>query len=156
MTPVVAAGCKARRVRRRGRGRTSRRPAQSACAGSARHAGTPRGDSAQSRLPWPFAALSDAAGAARHLMDGCVSAQFDGGTYKTTTGEPARSANAITIAVPPGQDAAAVAAAVERGVLTAESAIVTRSLANEPSNVLTPEEFANRVSAAASGRRPRR
>jgi leucyl aminopeptidase len=149
VTPVVAAGCKARRVAIVGAGEIAEAGAErlrrigATCGLAARRIG------AQS-IAVAVRNLSDAAMAARHLMDGCVSAQFDGGTFKTNNDRPARSPNAITITAS-GQDARAIAEAVERGVITAESAIVTRGLANEPSNVLTPEEFAKRVAAAASG-----
>jgi leucyl aminopeptidase len=149
VTPVVSPGCKARRVAIVGAGEVGDANAErlrrigSTCGYAARRAGA---------LSFAVAIrnLSDAATAAQHVMDGCVSAQFDGGTYKTTPDHPVRGATSITIAAPPDRDAAAIAAAVERGAITAESAIVTRGLANEPSNVLTPEEFANRVSAAAT------
>ena len=150
VTPVVAAGCKARRIAIVGAGEIA-----DAGAERLRRIGATCGLAARRFGADSFAVavrgLSEAAVAARHLMDGCVSAQFDGGTYKTDSGHPARSANAITIAAAPGSDPAAIATAVERGVITAESAIFTRGLANEPSNVLTPEEFATRVAAAASG-----
>lgn len=148
VTPVVAPGCRARRVAVVGSGEIG-----DAGAERLRRIGATCGHAAKRFGARSFAVavrgVSDSASAAQHLMDGCVSAQFDGGTYKTKTGELVRNADAITIAVPPGVNPAVVAAAVERGVITAESAIVTRRLANEPSNVLTPEEFANRVSAAA-------
>jgi leucyl aminopeptidase len=148
VTPVVAPGCKARRVAIVGAGEIAEAGAE-----RLRRIGATCGHAARRFGAQSFAVavrgLNDPASAAQHLMDGCVSAQFDGGTYKTNSGPGARSANAITIAAP-GQDERALAAAVERGVITAESAIVTRGLANEPSNVLTPEEFANRVAAAAS------
>jgi leucyl aminopeptidase len=41
--------------------------------------------------------------------------------------------------------------AVERGRVIGECANFTRGLANEPANVLTPEEFADRVTRAAAG-----
>jgi leucyl aminopeptidase len=150
VTPVVGPGCKARRVAIVGAGEIAEAGAErlrrigATCGLAAKRFG------AQS-LAVVVRRVGDAVGAAQHLMDGCVSAQFDGGTYKTKADQPVRSANAITIAAPAGQNTGAIAAAVERGVITAESAIVTRGLANEPSNVLTPEEFANRVSAIASG-----
>jgi leucyl aminopeptidase len=149
VTPVVAPGCKARRVAIVGAGEIAEAGAE-----RLRRIGATCGLAARRFGAQSFAvavrSLTDPASAAQHLIDGCVSAQFDGGTYKTNSGPSARSVNAITIAAP-GQDAGAIAAAVERGVITAESAIVTRGLANEPSNVLTPEEFANRVAAAATG-----
>ena len=150
VTPVVASSCKARRLAIVGAGEIAEAGAE-----RLRRIGSTCGLAAKRLGAQSFAVavrgVSDAAGAAQHLMDGCVSAQFDGGTYKTNPGQPVRSANAITIAAAPDQNAGAIGAAVERGVVMAESAIVTRGLANEPSNVLTPEEFANRVSAEASG-----
>jgi leucyl aminopeptidase len=149
-TPVVGKGCKAHRVAIVGAGDVA-----DAGAERLRRIGATCGHAAKRFRAETFAvavrAVSAAADAAQHLMDGCVSAQFDGGTYKAKTTHPEHTARAITIAAPNDQDNAAIAAAVERGVVIAESAIVTRGLANEPSNVLSPEEFANRVAAAAQG-----
>ena len=149
VTPVVAPGCQARRVAVVGAGELADASAErlrrigATCGLAAKRFGAPT-------FAVALRGISDVTSAAQHVMDGCVSAQFDGGTYKSRTGNNLPGATAITIAAAAGQDASAIGAAVQRGVVTAESAMLTRGLANEPSNVLTPEEFAARVSAAAS------
>ncbi len=89
VTPVVAAGCKARRVAIVGAGDIAEAGAE-----RLRRIGATCGHAARRFGARSFAvavrSLSDAAIAARHLMDGCVSAQFDGGTYKTQSGQPVR------------------------------------------------------------------
>jgi leucyl aminopeptidase len=81
--------------------------------------------------------------------DGLSAAEFDGGTYKSADKRPAAFPTRVEVTVP-GGDAAAVAGLVARGRVIGESANFTRSLANEPGNVLTPREFAARVTAEAS------
>ena len=148
VTPVVAAGCKARRVALVGAGDVT-----AAGAERLRRIGASCGNAARRYKAETFAVLvrgaSDPVLAAQHLIDGCVSAQFDGGTYKSTPSDRSRGAKEITI-VAPGNDAAGVTAAVNRGAVIAESAIVTRGLANEPANVMTPLEFSARVESAAT------
>jgi leucyl aminopeptidase len=76
-------------------------------------------------------------------------AEFDSGTYKSRDAArhpyPAR----IEI-VAPGAEASRVAKDVEVGRIVGDAANFTRSLANEPGNVLTPREFAARVTAGAT------
>jgi len=80
--------------------------------------------------------------------DGMTAAEFDTGTYKSDrdAGEfPER-----IVIVSPAADPAALAEAVFRGQTLGASSNVTRALANEPSNVLTPRVFAERVAAVAT------
>jgi leucyl aminopeptidase len=51
----------------------------------------------------------------------------------------------------PGGDAKLIAGAAREGQILGECANVSRGLANEPGNVLTPAEFASRVRTAAEG-----
>jgi len=92
----------------------------------------------------------DVASAAQHLADGLSAPDFDGGVYKESRHEAGQRPPARVLVIAPGADAAKVSEAVQRGRAIGESANFTRSLANEPANVLTPEEFAERVQRAAT------
>lgn len=85
--------------------------------------------------------------AAQHVADGVTTAEFEGRSYRTVDPLPKRCV-ALTV-VAPAADANALTAAVNRGRVIGECANFTRSLANEPANVLTPAVFADRVAAAA-------
>ncbi|MEO7000412.1 MAG: M17 family peptidase N-terminal domain-containing protein, partial [Ktedonobacterales bacterium] len=65
----------------------------------------------------------------------------------TTTARPQRRIEQLTI-LGRGREPA-LRAAVERGRILAESANLARDLGNEPPNVLTPTELANRAQAVA-------
>ena len=86
--------------------------------------------------------------AARTAADGLSAAEFDGGTYKQASDRPGPAPSSVTIIVP-GAEADAVASAVAAGRTVGEAANYARALANEPGNVLTPSEFAARVSTDA-------
>ena len=83
------------------------------------------------------------------LADGLSGAEFDSGTYKTNGDPPGKFPSSVEVVVP-GGDSAAVSEHVRRGRIIGESVNFTRSLANEPGNVLTPREFAARVSRVES------
>ena len=83
------------------------------------------------------------------VADGLSAAEFDSGTYKSDAAAAGRYPASVEIVVP-GGDAATVADEVARGRIIGESVNFTRSLANEPGNVLTPREFATRVSRVES------
>ena len=87
--------------------------------------------------------------AAEALADGLSAAEFDGGTYKRPSDRPSGAVSRVIIVVP-GGDGAAVESGVRRGRVIGESANFARALANEPGNILTPTEFAARVSHAAT------
>ena len=87
-------------------------------------------------------------GAAQHVADGLSAAEFDGGSYKHDPAAAGRIATRVVI-VAPGADGRALDDAVHRGRLIGEVANFARALCNEPGNVLTPREFASRVSTAA-------
>ena len=92
----------------------------------------------------------DVLAAAQFSADGFSASEFDGGTRKTAD----RSAGAFperVVIVAPGADPAALADAVFRGRTIGHSANLARALGNEPANVLTPTEFANRVAEMSSG-----
>jgi leucyl aminopeptidase len=85
---------------------------------------------------------------AMFAADGLSVAEYDGGTYKSEP-DPGESPSRVLI-VAPGADAGALTAAVAHGRTLGESANWARGLSNEPSNVLTPREFAGRVAAMAA------
>jgi leucyl aminopeptidase len=91
----------------------------------------------------------DAATAAQHVADGLSAPDFDGGVYKESRHDADGRPPASVLVIAPGANAAAIADAVRRGRVIGECANFTRSLANEPANVLTPEEFAARVTREA-------
>jgi len=76
--------------------------------------------------------------------EGLVLARFSGDTYKSGErgGPPPED---VQVVVPATPDAGALEAAVERGLILAESSNLARELCNEPSNVLTPSVFAERA-----------
>ena len=90
------------------------------------------------------------AAAAQHVADGLSAVEFESACYRQRTDADGIDPARVEVIVP-GADDAAVAALVARGRIIGECANFARALANEPGNVLTPREFAARVSAAASG-----
>ncbi|MEZ5317087.1 MAG: leucyl aminopeptidase [Vicinamibacterales bacterium] len=93
--------------------------------------------------------VADLAGFAQQAADGFSLPDFDTGTYKGRGPGEARPAPSAVRVVAVSGEAAAVAGAVRRGRIIGEAVNVTRALANEPANVLTPREFAARVDAHA-------
>ena len=84
------------------------------------------------------------------VADGLSAAEFDSGTYKSDRGTKNPFPSVVSV-VSSGGDARQVAEAVRVGRIIGESANVARTMANEPGNVLTPREFARRVSEVATG-----
>jgi leucyl aminopeptidase len=80
------------------------------------------------------------------VAEGLTLADFDGAKYKTENYEPFEL-QALTIAVPNGSPS--VSAAVERGRVLGECCNISRQLANEPANRLTPSMFADQAAAIA-------
>lgn len=80
--------------------------------------------------------------------DGMSAAEFDAGSYKTDTRAPEEFPAVVQI-VAPGADQEKLSAAVARGRIVGGAVNVARVLANEPANVLTPREFAVRVTDLA-------
>lgn len=89
---------------------------------------------------------ADPRSVASTMADGLSAAEFDSGTYKADQSGEGRYPDSIVI-VAPGADAADIRTAVARGRTIGDAANQARTLANEPGNVLTPTEFANRVAA---------
>lgn len=87
--------------------------------------------------------------AAQATADGLCSAEFDSGIYKRRDDVEGRYPARVLV-VAGGTDAATLAAAVARGRTIGQCINVARGLSNEPGNILTPREFASRVSATAT------
>jgi len=103
-----------------------------------------------------FATIAHGAGIAGLDPEACAQAIAEGavlGLYRfdrhKRPDDDATEIDQITI-VEHGPKAAAMAASAERGVILGEAANFARDLANEPSNVLTPTEFAARAEKMAS------
>jgi leucyl aminopeptidase len=84
---------------------------------------------------------------ARSAAEGAFVADFDADTYKSDRKD--QSVQSFTLAAPAGSDEAALKAAFAEGVIVGESQNFTRTLVNEPGNVLTPTEFGRRATAMA-------
>jgi leucyl aminopeptidase len=84
---------------------------------------------------------------AQVMAEGAVLANFDGGSYKTD--EPRLFLDSVLLCL--GDESPALSAAVERGVILGECSNFARALANEPSNDLTPNAFAERAKSIADG-----
>jgi leucyl aminopeptidase len=88
----------------------------------------------------------DALELAKAVAEGLTLAEFDAGSYKT--GEPPMPVPSWTV-VAEGPNDHRIAAAVGRGRVLGDCSNLSRQLANEPGNTLTPREFARRASAIA-------
>jgi leucyl aminopeptidase len=84
--------------------------------------------------------------AAQVLAEGAVLSNFDGASYKTSD---TRRVWLTAVLVRVGAPSPAVDAARERGRVVGECTNIARTLANEPSNTLTPRVFAERAQALA-------
>ena len=90
--------------------------------------------------------LAGAAGV-RVAVEGAFVGDFDPDTYRSDRKD--LSVQSFTVAAPAGRDQAGAKAAFAEGVIIGESQNFTRSLVNEPGNVLTPTEFGKRAAAMA-------
>ena len=88
-----------------------------------------------------------AAGLAQAVAEGLTLAEFDGGSYKTHDAKAPAPSFVVVVEDPSD---GAVAEAVSRGRTLGECSNAARELANEPSNTLTPREFATRAAALAA------
>jgi leucyl aminopeptidase len=95
----------------------------------------------------PVAGNLAGAACARSAAEGAIVADFDPDTYKSDRKDV--SVQSFTLAAPANSDEAALKAAFCEGVVVGESQNFTRTLVNEPGNVLTPTEFGRRASAMA-------
>jgi leucyl aminopeptidase len=83
----------------------------------------------------------------RAAVEGAFVGDFDPDTYRSDRKD--QSIQTFTVAAPAGVDQAAARAAFAEGVIVGESQNFTRSLVNEPGNVLTPTVFGQRAAAMA-------
>jgi leucyl aminopeptidase len=96
----------------------------------------------------------DMTGFCQAVAEGLTLGEFNAGAYKTTdTNNP--PVPVCTIVVPDLPDTSPesmprVEQAIARGRLLGECSNLSRELANEPGNTLTPREFANRAASIAS------
>ncbi len=90
----------------------------------------------------------DAAACAQAIAEGAILGLFRFERHKKPD-EDALDLQSLAIVEHDRAKVEALAGAAERGVIVAEAANFARDLANEPSNVLTPTEFAARAEAMA-------
>jgi leucyl aminopeptidase len=102
-----------------------------------------------SSMAWLVRDASQAVRVARMAADGLSAAEYDTGTYRGGESKPGPYP-ATCVVVAPGASEPALADAVRQGRIIGEAVNVSRSLANEPGNILTPREFADRISALAT------
>jgi len=140
VTPVVAGGWKAGRLAFVGAG-----PRNATGAERVRRIAATCGYAARQRAAVTIGVLARAL-SPTVLADGVSAAEFDAGSYKSDAAARNAFPTRVEIVVP-GGDQKIVSHEVHRGRTIAECVNITRSLANEPANVLTPREFATRVSA---------
>jgi leucyl aminopeptidase len=95
----------------------------------------------------PVAEALAGAASVRAAVEGAFVGDFDPDTYRSDRKD--LSVQSFTAAAPAGWDQAAARAAFAEGVIIGESQNFTRSLVNEPGNVLTPTEFGRRAAAMA-------
>jgi leucyl aminopeptidase len=103
-------------------------------------------------LPQGLPAQSDAAELAQAVIEGLTLSEFNAGSYKTADVPPGTPPiwTIVTTGLLSDRQPA-VMAAVQRGRLLGESSNLAREMANEPSNTLTPREFARRTEALVAG-----
>jgi leucyl aminopeptidase len=95
----------------------------------------------------PVAEALAGAASVRAAVEGAFVGDFDADTYRSDRKD--LSVQSFTVAAQVGWDQAAAKAAFAEGVIIGESQNFTRSLVNEPGNVLTPTEFGKRAAAMA-------
>ena len=147
VAPVTAPGWRATRIAFIGAGaRADFRPERIwRIAAIASHTAVRR---AAATVGWVVRDGFDATMVARLAADGLSAAEFDPATYKRADDPPRARIERVEI-VAPGAAAAEIDAAVNTGRIIGSAANLARSLANEPGNILTPREFASRISLAA-------
>jgi leucyl aminopeptidase len=100
-------------------------------------------------LFWPELGL-DAAATVQAMVEGALFGLYQFNRYKSVDNEKGtHRINTLTLFVGPDGDTEALQSAIERGRIMAEATNFARDLANEPPNVLTPTELANRARAMA-------
>ena len=89
----------------------------------------------------------DAAEAAQCAAQGVITSHFELDKYKSKE-KTDKSIETFAVYIE-NSDAGAIEKALERGIVVGESMNFTRELANEPPNILTPTEMANRAQSMA-------
>ena len=89
--------------------------------------------------------LVEAPAAAQAAAEGIIAADFDVDTYRSDRKD--LQLTEATLLIPPTADANPVERAIAEGVIVAESQNLTRALALEPSNLMTPTILAERARA---------
>jgi len=142
------AGLKARRLLLVGLGKLAQTTVHGVrnAAGTAVRFTKPRGIR---ELVFALPASAEVAGAAsvRAAVEGAFVGDFDPDTYRSDRKD--QSVQSFTVAAPVGVDETQAKAAFAEGVVIGESQNFTRSLVNEPGNVLTPTVFGQRAAAMA-------
>ncbi len=87
----------------------------------------------------------DLKAAAQAAVEGIVTGDFDVDTYRSDRKD--QQLTDVTLAIPAGVEAGPIYPAIAEGAVLAESQNFTRTLALEPSNLMTPEILANRAKA---------
>ncbi|MFQ5776395.1 MAG: leucyl aminopeptidase [Terriglobia bacterium] len=90
----------------------------------------------------------DAVGAAQAAVEGVFLASFDPATYRTEK-KDAKVITSMALAGLPAEQRSALTEAVRRGRIIGQAQNLARTLANEPSNRLTPRVFGERAAALA-------
>jgi leucyl aminopeptidase len=89
-----------------------------------------------------------AADTARVTTEGALYGNYEADVYKTRDREQRNVDGFIVVGSPTG-DASSVDEAFRRGTIIGDATNLARTLANEPSNILTPSQFADRAAALA-------
>lgn len=139
------AGLKAKRLLLIGLGKAEVNEVRKA-AGTAVRFAKPRGLRAVTVL-LPEGDGFPAAGTARAAVEGAFVGDFDPDSYSTTRKD--RSVGTLTVVAPVSSDRAAVETGFREGTVLGEAQNFTRTLVNEPGNVMTPTELGKRAAAMA-------
>ncbi len=142
------AGLKAKRLLLVGLGKQAKTTVHGVrnAAGTAVRSAKPRGIR-EIVFALPVAAELAGAASVRATVEGAFVGDFDPDTYRSDRKD--LSVQSFTVVTPAGVDEAQARAAFAEGVIIGESQNFTRSLVNEPGNVLTPTVFGQRAAAMA-------
>jgi leucyl aminopeptidase len=143
------AGLKARRLLLVGLGKQAKATVHGVrtAAGTAVRFAKPRGIR-ELVLALPVSGELAGAGSVRAAVEGAFVGDFDPDTYRSDRKD--LSVRSFTVAAPGGVNEAEAKAAFAEGVIIGESQNFTRTLVNEPGNVLTPTVFGQRAAAMAA------
>jgi leucyl aminopeptidase len=97
------------------------------------------------RLAFFHRGPGDEAAGLQAMVEGLLLAAFNADRYKTSERDVQDFEQIVVATAPKSSQRADLVQAVERGRVLGESCNIARDLCNEPSNVLTPDEFAGRA-----------